>query len=131
VNSVSIAGSASDSVIISGQGNRVTVYLAAGVTRSVKIPEPAGPEASLGPNPYRGLAAFFEEDAERFFGRDKQVARLTRFGRPRAFVQDVWMSVVVCSNAVFVAQEVDRDQAARGQRGFIRVAITQSKQRLP
>jgi hypothetical protein len=63
-------------VIISGHGNQVTVYLAAGVTRSVKIPEPAGPEASFGPNPYRGLAAFFEEDAERFFGRDKQIARL-------------------------------------------------------
>jgi len=31
--------------------------------------------ASLGPTPYRGLAAFFEEDAERFFGRDKRVAR--------------------------------------------------------
>jgi hypothetical protein len=75
-NSVSIAGSASDAVIISGHGNQVTVYLAAGVTRSVKIPDPAGPEASLGPNPYRGLAAFFEEDAECFFGRDKQIARL-------------------------------------------------------
>jgi Arm DNA-binding domain len=40
-NSVSIAGSASDAVIISGHGNQVTVYLAAGVTRSVKDPEPA------------------------------------------------------------------------------------------
>jgi hypothetical protein len=75
-NSVSIAGSASDAVIISGHGNQVTVYLAAGVTRSIKVPEPADLGASLGPNPYRGLAAFFEEDAERFFGRDKQIARL-------------------------------------------------------
>jgi hypothetical protein len=75
-NSVSIAGSASDAVIISGHGNQVTVYLAAGVTRSIKVPESEGPERSLGPNPYRGLAAFFEEDAERFFGREKQIARL-------------------------------------------------------
>jgi hypothetical protein len=80
-NSVSVSESASDAVIIAGHGNvtnvtNVTVYLAAGVTRSIKIPEPADLGASLGPNPYRGLAAFFEEDAERFFGRDKQIARL-------------------------------------------------------
>jgi hypothetical protein len=80
-NSVSIAGSASDTVIVSGHGNvttvtNVTVYVAAGVTRSDKVPGPVGLETSLGPNPYRGLAAFFEEDAERFFGRDKQIARL-------------------------------------------------------
>jgi hypothetical protein len=75
-NSVSIAGSASDAVIISGHGNKVTVYLAAGVSRSIKVPEPAGPGAALGPNPYRGLAAFFEDDSDRFFGRDKQIARL-------------------------------------------------------
>ena len=68
--------SAGDVVIISGHGNQVTVYLAAGVARAVNVPEPAAPETSLGANPYRGLAAFFEEDAKRFFGRDKQIARL-------------------------------------------------------
>ncbi|MEM9567267.1 MAG: WD40 repeat domain-containing protein, partial [Cyanobacteria bacterium P01_E01_bin.34] len=30
----------------------------------------------LGPNPYKGLAAFQEEDAERYFGRRKQIDRL-------------------------------------------------------
>jgi WD40 repeat protein len=75
--SVSIAGSASDAVIISGDANQVTVYLATGVTRSVDVSEPvASHTTSIGPNPYRGLAAFFEEDADRFFGRDKQIARL-------------------------------------------------------
>jgi hypothetical protein len=72
-NSVSIAGSASDALIISGQGNQVTVYLAAG---AIQVAEPAARDDPLGPNPYRGLAAFFEEDADRLFGRDKQVARL-------------------------------------------------------
>src|SRR5262249_35523205 len=76
-NSVSIAGSASDAVIISGDCNQVTVYLATGVTRSLDVSGSLGREPlSLGPNPYRGLAAFFEEDADRFFGRDKQIARL-------------------------------------------------------
>jgi hypothetical protein len=76
-NSVSIAGSASDAVIISGSGNQVTVHLATGVTRSVDVSEPVARDTtSIGPNPYRGLAAFFEEDADRFFGRDKQIARL-------------------------------------------------------
>ena len=36
---------------------------------------PAG-GAGLGPNPYKGLAAFQEEDADRYFGRDKQIERL-------------------------------------------------------
>src|SRR5580704_1377620 len=75
MNSVSIAGSVSDALVISGHGNQVTVYLAAGITRSVQSTT-ASPDTPLGPNPYRGLAAFFEEDAERFFGRDKQIARL-------------------------------------------------------
>ena len=74
-NSVSIAGSASDAVIISGDGNQVTVYLAAGVTRSVEVTESVARDTKLGPNPYRGLAAFFEEDAERFFGRNKQITK--------------------------------------------------------
>jgi ABC-type Fe3+/spermidine/putrescine transport system ATPase subunit len=29
-----------------------------------------------GPNPYRGLAAFFEEDADRFFCRGKEIGKL-------------------------------------------------------
>ena len=32
--------------------------------------------AGLGPNPYKGLAAFQEEDADRYFGRDEQIERL-------------------------------------------------------
>ena len=74
---LSIAGAASDAVIISGDGNQVTVYLAAGVTRFAEAGEPVTKEVpALGPNPYRGLAAFFEEDANRFFGREKQTFRL-------------------------------------------------------
>ena len=73
----SIAGAASDAVIISGDGNQVTVYLAAGVTHSAEAGEPVTNEVpALGPNPYRGLAAVFEEDANRFFGREKQTFRL-------------------------------------------------------
>ena len=30
----------------------------------------------IGPNPYKGLSAFQEEDADRYFGREKQIARL-------------------------------------------------------
>ena len=73
----SISAAASDAVIISGNGNQVTVYLAAGVTRFAEAGEPVTKEVpALGPNPYRGLAAFFEEDANRFFGREKQTFRL-------------------------------------------------------
>jgi hypothetical protein len=63
-NSVSVAASASHAVIIAGHGNvtnvtNVTVYLAAGVTRSVKVPEPVGLGASLGPNPLSGFGCVF------------------------------------------------------------------------
>ena len=33
-------------------------------------------QEGMGPNPYRGLSAFREQDADRFFGREEQVGRL-------------------------------------------------------
>ena len=36
-------------------------------------PESEAPESPLGPNPYRGLAAFQEGDSDRFFGRDRTI----------------------------------------------------------
>ena len=43
----------------------------------VRLPETAKPrEDDLGPNPYRGLGAFREQDAAFFFGREEQVERL-------------------------------------------------------
>jgi hypothetical protein len=45
----------------------LTVYVASRPTE----PEQAPISADIGPNPYKGLAAFQETDAERFFGRER------------------------------------------------------------
>jgi hypothetical protein len=40
-NAISIAGSATGAIVISGTGNQVTVYLAAGVSRSLDASPPS------------------------------------------------------------------------------------------
>ena len=73
---VGIGHDAIGNAIISGDGNIVVVQ---------NITQQAEPEKSLteedtktdiGPNPYKGLVAFDETDADRFFGREDQTSRL-------------------------------------------------------
>ncbi len=64
---VLIEGSA-QGVIITGNQNRVTVHTA---------DQPITPKtAAAKPNPYHGLAAFSEVDANQFFGREEQIEQL-------------------------------------------------------
>lgn len=73
-NSISISGNASGSVIITGDDNTVNVTLQS-VEHLVKEPASKG-SSEVGPNPYKGLAAFKESDEAFYFGRETQVARL-------------------------------------------------------
>jgi hypothetical protein len=41
-----------------------------------RLAEPPAAPTPLGPNPYKGLAAFDEDDAERFFGREALTGKL-------------------------------------------------------
>ncbi len=70
-NKVSIGRDANDNVIVSGDRNRIriTVINQGGKHRSEEPPE--SQKAEIGPNPYKGLSAFHEEDAENFFGREE------------------------------------------------------------
>lgn len=52
-------------------GGQIAFYVIQG--RQDLEPEPEPTEAPLGPNPYQGLAAFQEADADRFFGRDRTI----------------------------------------------------------
>lgn len=65
------------SAIVSGNGNTIYVYYHLNSQASI-APPPTKTEDStpLGPNPYRGLAAFQVEDADVYFGREAQVERL-------------------------------------------------------
>jgi len=68
--SVQIGCDAVGNTIITGDGNVVVIE---SVRRMAEAPAAAGP---LGPNPYKGLAAFDEDDAERFYGREVLTEKL-------------------------------------------------------
>lgn len=76
--SVDVGRDAIGNAIITGNGNIVVV-------RSVAAPAeepPRKPAADeIGPNPYKGLLAFHEQDAQRFFGREIQTDRLWKLFR--------------------------------------------------
>ena len=77
---IQIEGSAVGSSIISGDGNIIYVVHQATEQHSIKVPSTAA--AEFGPNPYRGLAAFQENNADQYFGREAQVKRIwQRFQR--------------------------------------------------
>ncbi len=71
--SVTIERDAVGNILLTGDGNQVTiVQLSAGATWQEKPSQPG----RLAPNPYKGLAAFTEEDAGQFFGRERLIASL-------------------------------------------------------
>jgi hypothetical protein len=69
--SVSIQQDATGNVIITGEGNLVVFQSAHQLE-----PEQTKPRSAIGPNPYKGLDAFTEQDASRFFGREQLVQKL-------------------------------------------------------
>ena len=68
--SVEIGGDAHGNVLITGDGNVVVIS----PTQTLEPEEPR--PTPIGPNPYVGLSAFQEKDADRFFGREKLTAEL-------------------------------------------------------
>ncbi len=80
VRQVTVRQGVIGSTIIAGDGNTVTIIH----QYSRAEPEPEEPTRSLTgfpPSPYKGLEAFYEEDADRFFGRSAVVNTL--WGRLR------------------------------------------------
>lgn len=73
-NSISIDGSATDSVIILGDNNTVNVTHQSTEQNSVQLIDKRA--TAIGPNPYKGLSAFKESDESRYFGREAQTERL-------------------------------------------------------
>ena len=65
---------ANGNAFVSGNNNQVTLVVYQSVSER-REPEKSGP-ADFGPNPYLGLQAFHEVDADRFFGREHQIERL-------------------------------------------------------
>ena len=72
--SIRIEESAIGSAIVSGDGN--TIYVIQQTKEQQSEPIPTENAIQIGPNPYKGLAAFKESDADRYFGREVQVERL-------------------------------------------------------
>ncbi|MEA5595784.1 pentapeptide repeat-containing protein [Rivularia sp. UHCC 0363] len=72
--SITIEKDAISSAIISGNGNKVVIYQ----YQSERLIEPEETQVpgEIGPNPYKGLLAFQEEDGDRFFGREAQIEKL-------------------------------------------------------
>jgi hypothetical protein len=74
---VQVEASTIGSAIVSGDGNSITIIHQATAAPVAAPPTPEIPEpGAIGPNPYQGLAAFQEQDADRYFGREAQVERL-------------------------------------------------------
>lgn len=74
--SIKIEKDAISSAIISGNDNKVVIYYNYHqLERSVQQ-EKTSNSTEIGPNPYKGLLAFQEEDSDRFFGREKQIEQL-------------------------------------------------------
>lgn len=72
---IKIDGDALKSTLISGDHNTIVVYYQS----RLETIEPCSTSPSgsvLASNPYKGLDSFQVEDAERFFGREKQIERL-------------------------------------------------------
>src|SRR5665213_4516589 len=65
--SITVGRDANNCVITSGNGNIVTIYQTVAAVATT---------LSGGKNPYLGLLAFTELDADRFFGREKLVSNL-------------------------------------------------------
>lgn len=73
-NGISIDGSATDSVIILGDNNTVSVTHQSTEQSSAQLTDKG--TTTIGPNPYKGLSAFKESDESRYFGREAQIKRL-------------------------------------------------------
>ena len=72
--SIRIEDSALGSAIVSGDGN--TIYVIHQAAKPKPDTSAAAAPKQLGSNPYKGLSAFKERDADRYFGREAQVERL-------------------------------------------------------
>ena len=75
---IGIGRDANDNAIISGDGNLVVIQAA----RSLEFVATASvARTEIGPNPYRGLEVFREEHADRFFGREALIDKLSTIFR--------------------------------------------------
>ncbi len=72
--SISVGRDGSGNAMVTGDHNHVKVVIYQSVAERREPEEPTSEE--IGQNPYMGLLAFHEEDADRFFGREKQTVRL-------------------------------------------------------
>ena len=72
--SIKIEKDTISSAIISGNGNKVVIYQ---YQLERQVAEEKTPHTEeIGPNPYKGLLAFQEEDGDRYFGREEQIEKL-------------------------------------------------------
>src|SRR5689334_23960971 len=70
---ISIVRDATGNVLITGDSNIVVIQ----TSHAVELKE-ATDYSRIGPNPYKGLAAFREKDANEFFGREILIDELWR-----------------------------------------------------
>ena len=71
---IQIQDNAIGSAIVSGDGN--TIYVIQQTSERLSSEAEQLSAHNIGPNPYKGLAAFKETDAGRYFGREVQIKRL-------------------------------------------------------
>ncbi|MEN8447593.1 MAG: ATP-binding protein, partial [Cyanobacteria bacterium J06555_13] len=71
---IRIEESAVGSAIVSGDGN--IIYVIQQSTNQKRVETFSKSTTDIGPNPYKGLSAFKEADAARYFGREVQIERL-------------------------------------------------------
>ncbi len=64
------------SIIVEGPNNTITIYPSHHEKRQEASKSDTGPD--IGPNPYLGLGAFQERDADRFYGREALTEKLWR-----------------------------------------------------
>lgn len=74
--SISIDQNAIGCTLISGDGNQVVIYQNQAAQKTVSSQTTHSQIENLGSNPYQGLLAFQETNADQYFGREQQITKL-------------------------------------------------------
>lgn len=74
--SISIDQNAIGCTLISGDGNQVVIYQNQAAQKTISSQTTHSQIENLGSNPYQGLLAFQETNADQYFGREQQITKL-------------------------------------------------------
>jgi len=76
-NEITIGRNAEGNIIVSGNNNQIEI-IQRGTNKTDFEEASEAEKTDIGPNPYKGLEAFHEQDKDRFFGREELAEKLRK-----------------------------------------------------